>query len=80
MTTMRAKLQVSAVNKPYDGAEEVVMFPVTGKPFGPEGESEDNTYAKWSPSGELKLTITNPNLHGKFSVGQKFYADFTPAE
>jgi hypothetical protein len=47
-----------------------------------EGERhhEDNTYAKWTPSGSLSLDITNPALHGKFSQGQTFYVDFTPAE
>lgn len=57
------------------------MEPVCGnEPFGPEGESEDNTYARYTPSGEVCLDITNPALFGKFKEGQKFYADFTPAD
>jgi hypothetical protein len=53
---------------------------VTGnKPFGPNGESEDNTFARYSPSGELTISITNPNLLGKFNPGDPFYLDFTPA-
>lgn len=78
---MRAKLEVKLVTKPWEGAEEVTMQPVSGQAaYGPNGESEDNTYARYTPSGVVTLVITNPNLHGKFQVGQKFYADFTPAE
>lgn len=77
---MRAKVSVQAINKPWEGAEEVVMRPVSGtEQYGPNGESENNTFARYTPSGEIKLSITNPNLHGQFSVGQEFYVDFTPA-
>lgn len=56
------------------------MAPVCGgKPFGPNGESEDNSFARWTPSGELKLDVTNPDLLGRFKPGQKFYVDFTEA-
>jgi hypothetical protein len=50
---------------------------VSDAPFGAEGESEDNTFARYTPSGSLCLTITNPNLIGQFRNGQKFYLDFT---
>jgi hypothetical protein len=84
---MRAKLQVTSVVVSNTGPapsylqDTVTFIPVCGdKPFGKEGESEDNTYARWTPCGLVTLSITNPNLIGKFKVGQKFYADFTPAE
>lgn len=81
---MRAKMQVSMVKKNvgHDGkvtGEELTMHPVCGS-FGPQGESEDNTYARYTPSGELKLTVNNPDLMDKFRPGQKFYVDFTVAE
>lgn len=44
-----------------------------------DGSDEDNSYARWSPSASLTITIANPNLWGKFKVGDKFYVDFTPA-
>lgn len=79
-TTMRAKMQVSSVTKHVGGAEQVKFNCVTGdKPFGPEGESEDNTFARYSPSGELSITISNPALAGKLVPGEKYYVDFTPA-
>lgn len=81
MPKMRAKVMVIGVTKHENVAQETVKFmPVTGKdPFGPNGESEDNTYAHWTPSGEITLSITNPALHGQFAYGQKFYVDFTEA-
>jgi hypothetical protein len=78
---MKAKMNVTAVHPYADGVGETVnMSPVCGKaPFGPNGESEDNTFSRWTPGGSLSLSITNPALVGKFHVGQKFYLDFTEA-
>jgi len=71
-------MSVESVKDFGNNTQEVVMRPVCGnKPFGPNGESEDNTYARYSPSGELKLTITNPSLAGQIKPGQTFYLDFT---
>lgn len=76
---MRAKMEVRNVT-PGTASESLRMVAVCGKaPFGAEGESEDNTFARWTPGGELTLQINNPNLLGKFQVGQKFYLDFTEA-
>ncbi len=44
-----------------------------------DGSDEDNTYAKFSPSANLSISITNPALLGKFTPGEKYYVDFTPA-
>lgn len=45
-----------------------------------DGSDEDNTYAKFSPTGELTLSIANPALLGKIEPGQKFYLDLTAAD
>ena len=77
---MRAKFEVVEVTTPYPGTEELHMRAVTEKPFDEGGNSEDNSFAKWSPTGELRMEITNPNLHGTFKAGDKYYLDFTKAE
>jgi hypothetical protein len=78
---MRAKMQVRSVERVGETQENLSMAPVTGDtPFGANGESEDNTFARYTPSGALSLTITNPELIGKFAEGDKFYLDFTKAE
>lgn len=87
--TMIAKFQVGEV-KPYHDvvsdnvqpkktAESLSMFPVTEKPFDAEGASDDNTFARWSPSGDMSLMVTNPNLFDQFSTGDKFYVSFHKA-
>lgn len=80
MTTMRAKFQVTQVNR--HPSCEVVHFAAISKPAGypADGSDEDNTYAKFSPAAKCEITIANPALIGKLSPGEKYYVDFTPAE
>ena len=79
MTTMRAKLQISTVTKFSSNTEQLSFHGVPAKSYPADGSDEDNTFAKFSPSVELKISITNPALVGKFEPGQKFYVDFSPA-
>jgi len=85
MATMRAKLQVGSVQeyKNDDGAvvsESLSFHGVPKNNYDDSGSDEDNTYAKFSPSVSLNITIANPALFGKFKQGDKFYVDFTAAE
>lgn len=75
--TMRAKMQVSAVIT--NGGSEQLAFNAVCKSgaYPADGSDEDNSFAKWTPSAELKMTVNNPDLFGKFKVGDKFYVDFT---
>lgn len=78
---MRAKMKVTGVG-PNNGSNEELFFRAVSKSDGypADGSDENNSYARWTPSAELKMTITNPELFGKFSVGQEFYVDFTLVE
>lgn len=80
MPEMRAKMQISHVDK-HDGGNETLHFHAVAKSDGypADGSDEDNSYARWSPSGSLTLQVANPNLWGKFKAGDKFYLDFTRA-
>lgn len=84
-TRMRAKVRLNHIGA--WGAEgskgptqETLTFnPVARNEAYPEdGSDEDNTYAKFSPSGEFRLTVANPALIGKFAVGETYYVDFIP--
>ncbi len=76
---MRAKMRVVNVKK-HGNAEEVEFMAVTPNEGYPEdGTDENNTYALWTPSAELNMYITNPNLFGKIEINQEFYLDFTKA-
>lgn len=76
---MRAKMVVQSVER-FTTMERLKFSPVCSKGFGPNGESEDNTYARYTPAGSVSLDVTNPDLLGKLQPGQAFYVDFTPAE
>lgn len=80
-SAMRAKFQVinvtpspEGVNPPY---EKLEFMPVSHKPFDPDGVSEDNSFARWTPSGSLSMQVNNPALHGQFKIGDQYYLDFT---
>jgi hypothetical protein len=77
---MRAKMVVNVANE-Y-GNCDMLSFNAVHKSDGypADGSDEDNTFARWTPSATLTMTITNPALCGKFKQGQKFYVDFTPAD
>lgn len=78
---MRAKVRINRVTDFGGNQCEIVANPVAKKESYPEdGYDEDNTYAKYSPMGEFKLTIANPALYGKLKPGQVFYVDFTLVE
>lgn len=77
--TMIAKFEVTKVTpSPNYPAEELEFMAVTNKPFDANGKSDDNSFARWTPSGSLKMTVQNPELLGKFNVGDKFYLTFEP--
>lgn len=79
MPKMRAKMLVQSVTKM--GTVEILKFnAVSASSYPADGADEDNSYARWSPSASLEITVANPALHGQFEPGQKYYLDFTPAE
>ncbi|MEU9888660.1 hypothetical protein [Sphaerisporangium sp. NPDC051011] len=39
---------------------------------------EDQRYARYTPSGELRITVDNPAV--SFEPGRAYYLDFTPAD
>jgi hypothetical protein len=78
---MRAKLKVTNITT-YESSTAIgVTFNAVCKKeaYPSDGIDEDNTFARWTPSAELKMQIANPDLIDKFELGQEFYVDFTPA-
>lgn len=75
--SMRAKMRV--VNVVTEGNQSQVGFSAVGDDkYGEDGESENNTFARYTPSASLNMLISNPNLVGTHRVGQEYYVDFTP--
>lgn len=76
---MRAKFKVTKVETSGESSQNVTMMAVTDSPFDKDGSSDDNSFSKWTPSGELRMCINNPALVGALKEGAKFYIDFTEA-
>ena len=82
MTTMRAKMIVRSVKKHGDPVYCVnLTFAAVAKSDGypADGSDENNTFARWTPSAALQMSVANPALFDAFEVGQQFYVDFTEA-
>jgi len=84
-TAMRAKVKITGI-QPYPEAGEVSSeaitfnFPSKDSSYPADGSDEDQQFAKYTPNASLSMTINNPNLIGKFAVGDTFYLDFVPVE
>lgn len=76
---MRAKMKINSVLS-FGTGETLKLSAVAKNGYDSEGNDENNTYAKFTPSASLEITIMNPNLLGKFKVGEEYYLDFTPAQ
>lgn len=78
--TMRAKFYCSQAEgsdsewggDPY---EKLYFQPVVG-----DGSKENESFSKYTPSGSLEMTVTNPALIGQIKIGDTFYLDFTRVE
>ncbi len=52
--------------------KQVVLQPVYG-----QGEDDANTqWSKWTPSGEIRLSITNPDIFPELVIGRTFFVTF----
>lgn len=79
MPKMRAKMRLHHITQMFPGQEQLHFHAVARSDRYPEdGSDENNTYAKFSPSGRLELSVANPNLVGGFTLGEEYYLDFTP--
>lgn len=69
---IRAKFRCTSVTE-HEGATKQYVFVA-------ETQGEENkSWAKWTPSGKLEISITNPDAQ-KFEPGKRYYLDFAPAE
>lgn len=73
MPTVRAKFNVVSKTQYPDGYG-IVLQPVTAT------NPENAAFFKWTPSGEFKMQVLNPDAAAQFEVGKAYYIDFTPAD
>lgn len=83
-TPMRAKLRIGSIvpniHEEKTTSEYISFHGVPASEYPEDGSDENNTFARFSPSVNLDIMICNPNLFGKFSVGEDYYVDFKPVE
>ena len=76
MTTTRLKMVVNTVARYADQysdtqSEQITMSAVTSDKEG----AANKAWSKWTPSGELKFTVSNPAVFNKILPGQFYYVD-----
>lgn len=77
---MRAKMKVTQVVLSEYGEKASFTCIGPNAAYPNDGLDEDNTFAKFSPSGDCTIQVANPALFGVLKPGMKFYLDFTEAE
>lgn len=76
MSNMIAKLVISTVLS-NEGQDTLTMRAVgRNEGYDEDGWDENNTYANYTPSAELVISIANPNLVGTFKPGDTFLVNF----
>ena len=79
MSTLRAKMQAYQVSNTIDQNNQIESQQIKLQAVYSDDPSSPNTqWSKWTPSGSLDLTITNPNAFNKVLRGQEFYIDLIP--
>lgn len=72
--TILAKFKVGSTTDFGNDNLEVKMTPVIG-------DSEENkSFSKYTPSGDIRLHITNPAVLGFFEAGKQYFVEFSKAD
>ncbi len=80
---VRAKFFVTAIqhaNVPGpDPYATITLMPVFGSYA--DGDNETNkSWSKYTPSGKIEMSVTNPAAIEMFEQGKAYFIDFTPVE
>lgn len=88
---MRAKFKVNSITKSHDmnkkaDAPEHSVYPRDWEPreihtvhLSAVSDDANKTWAKFTPSGSLQITINNPDAVGFLKLGESYFLDFTVA-
>lgn len=74
MKSLIAKFKVGSVTDFGNNNHEVKMTPVVS------GSEENKSFSMYTPSGDCRLHITNPNAIGFFSASDECYVVFVKKE
>lgn len=71
---MRAKFTCHYKNS--GDLQTVVLHPVMPDP----DDAENSSFWNATPSGQITITVSNPQAFNFFELGEEFYVDFTHAK
>lgn len=72
--TILAKFKVGSTTDFGNNNQEVKMTPVIGR------SEENKSFSMYTPSGEIRLHITNPAVLDFFKAAGEYYVEFKKAE
>jgi hypothetical protein len=70
--SVRAKFRVVS-NEQSGETVSIRLSPVQS------GSEENKEFFKYTPGGEIHLSVVNPAASEQFKIGEEMYVDFTPA-
>lgn len=70
MRTLLAKFKVGSTTDFGNNNLEIKMTPVIS------GSEENKSFSVYTPSGEVRLHITNPDALDFFKAGEEYYLEF----
>jgi len=74
--TARCKFSVLSVTDFGNNSKSVKL----GTVYDEALSKEDRAFSKYTPSGSMEVSITNPNIFDIFKPGTYVYLDITPVE
>ncbi len=81
---MRCKLYIESIKQYGQNKqvtqEELQLRAITSGKKNADDVDEDNTFSKYTPSADFRMTVTNPALLETFKPGTVFYVDMTEVE
>ena len=81
---IRAKFQVTRISENYwrdaSGTVQHGSFDIYLTPQYDDSIEKDRCFAKATPSGEIRLTVTNELARQFLRPGHNFYVDFTEVD
>ncbi|MDX0250280.1 hypothetical protein GOC31_16350 [Sinorhizobium meliloti] len=75
---VRAKFRCMSIAHSFSTGPDYSAATVTLVPVW-EQEGVNKVWSKATPSGEIKMLITNPGAVEQFDLGKEYFIDFTPA-
>lgn len=77
---MRAKFKCTGVseNKNYDAEVPVKVGENISLAAVTDGSEENLSFSQYTPTANMSMYITNPDVFGFFTEGNEYYLDMTP--